>query len=377
MSETDGGVLGHASQEEARRKDEKPAIITLEEVAKFATELYGLGGIDVAKVKELDSYDDRNYHIPNVTYTHKDGKTETLDVIFKVHNGVESGDQRLIEAHNAVLLHLIAASVPVPEPMLTKSGSLIGHVTLPCIRAPDTTRQHAVRVLRYMQGTIIGQSASESPVLLRQLGQVLGRMDKALETFPQVPPVLSERVFLWDLKQVPALLAFSEHISDPKRRALQQKVIANFQSQVAPRIPTLRKAIIQNDANEQNLVIDATRENLTGILDFGDCLCTCIVFELAICLAYLMLGKDDPIGTAQHIYAGYVQEFELTKEEKEMLHTLVCSRMVQSVTMGAYSYSKDPGNEYLLITAKTGWELLELLDTISPADFLAKMEGGA
>lgn len=40
------------------------------------------------------------------------------------------------------------------------------------------------------------------------------------------------------------------------------------------------------------------------------------------------------------------QEFELTKEEKEMLHTLVCSRMVQSVTMGAYSYSKvGPGTE--------------------------------
>ena len=26
--------------------------------------------------------------------------------------------------------------------------------------------------------------------------------------------------------------------------------------------------------------------------------------------------------------------------------------------MGAYSYSQDPGNEYLLITSKTGWKTL-------------------
>ena len=26
--------------------------------------------------------------------------------------------------------------------------------------------------------------------------------------------------------------------------------------------------------------------------------------------------------------------------------------------MGAYSYAQDPGNEYLLITSKTGWQIL-------------------
>ena len=34
------------------------------------------------------------------------------------------------------------------------------------------------------------------------------------------------------------------------------------------------------------------------------------------------------------------------------------SRYAQSLVMGAYSYSQDPGNEYLLITSKTGWDTL-------------------
>lgn len=29
--------------------------------------------------------------------------------------------------------------------------------------------------------------------------------------------------------------------------------------------------------------------------------------------------------------------------------------------MGAYSYSQNPGNEYLLCTAKNGWTILEKL----------------
>ena len=36
----------------------------------------------------------------------------------------------------------------------------------------------------------------------------------------------------------------------------------------------------------------------------------------------------------------------------------IIHRYAQSLVMGAYSYSQDPGNEYLLITSKTGWKTL-------------------
>ena len=38
--------------------------------------------------------------------------------------------------------------------------------------------------------------------------------------------------------------------------------------------------MMQNDANEQNVLVDETRARVTGIIDFGDCLHTCLIFEL-------------------------------------------------------------------------------------------------
>ena len=61
-------------------------------------------------------------------------------------------------------------------------------------------------------------------------------------------------------------------------------------------------------------------------------------------------------------------------EEVKHLKLLVCSRLVCSAVLGAYSYSKDPGNEYLLLHAQPCWLALELLwgtpdDTV--CDFFA------
>jgi hypothetical protein len=42
--------------------------------------------------------------------------------------------------------------------------------------------------------------------------------------------------------------------------------------------------------------------------------------------------------------------------------------------MSAYSHSKDPTNDYLLITAKTGWDALRLCDSMSEQAFLNKLQ---
>ena len=103
----------------------------------------------IFQVKEFVSYDDRNFYLPAVKYTHADGKgPETLDVIFKVtflvitfdlslamrcmiadrwtlwqvHNGVESDDVDLIRAHNTVLTYLQKEGVIVPEPLAISTG---------------------------------------------------------------------------------------------------------------------------------------------------------------------------------------------------------------------------------------------------------------
>jgi Ser/Thr protein kinase RdoA (MazF antagonist) len=42
----------------------------------------------------------------------------------------------------------------------------------------------------------------------------------------------------------------------------------------------------QNDANDHNIVVDASGNAVAGIIDFGDMVHTARVNELAICIAY-------------------------------------------------------------------------------------------
>jgi hypothetical protein len=71
------------------------------------------------------------------------------------------------------------------------------------------------------------------------------------------------------------------------------------------------------------------------------------------------------IDIARKMAAGYQSVHPLPSEHLSMLHALVCSRLAQSVTMGAYSFSINPENQYLLVTAQPGWILLRRLMTMS------------
>ena len=139
-------------------------------------QVYTLKGVSPAQVKELDSYDDRNFVLGDVEYSCSGGAVEKTGVVFKVHNGVESDNFALIEAHNTVLQHLRLGGVQVPEPLkIGDASSCIGWIDLPRLRKPEVTRKHAVRLLRFIPGQIIGQTSKESPELWKDVGRCFPR----------------------------------------------------------------------------------------------------------------------------------------------------------------------------------------------------------
>ena len=72
----------------------------------------------------------------------------------------------------------------------------------------------------------------------------------------------------------------------------------------------------------------------------------------------------DPMKVAGHVLAGYLSQQRLTDVEFDALKVCVAGRYAQSLVLGAYSYTLDPGNEYLLVTEKNGWpQLKRLWDT--------------
>lgn len=59
------------------------------------------------------------------------------------------------------------------------------------------------------------------------------------------------------------------------------------------------------------------------------------------------------------------------------LQICICARLCTSLVMGAYSYSLEPENSYLLVTAAYGWELLEDLRREPEEEVLMKWKSMA
>lgn len=149
---------------------------------------------------------------------------------------------------------------------------------------------------------------------------------------------------------------------------MANKVFDYFSEHIEPLIPTLRHRVIHGDCNEQNILLRRMQDSglnyeVCGILDFGDCVYSCLVFNLAILLTYIMLLliDHDPLQQAVPVIHAYCEVFPLETCELQLLYYCVLVRLCLSVLMGAHSYRLDPSNMYLLGTQKDGWKLLKIL----------------
>lgn len=129
----------------------------------------------------------------------------------------------------------------------------------------------------------------------------------------------------------------------------------------------LLSGINHGDLNDHNILIESSKSafgdavyQVSGILDFDDMSYGYYVFELAITIMYMMIESKNPIQVGGHVLAGFESIIPLTTVERSALFLLVCSRFCQSLVMAAYSCQLHPENEeYLMITAKTGWKHLQ------------------
>ncbi|XP_023335145.1 hydroxylysine kinase [Eurytemora carolleeae] len=98
-----------------------------------------------------------------------------------------------------------------------------------------------------------------------------------------------------------------------------------------------------------------------GVLDFGDSHYNPLIYELAITIMYMMTQCRciRAYKAGGHVIAGYITNRKLCDVERKILRLCVAARYAQSLVMGAFSYQQQPWNEYLLITSKTGWTILQ------------------
>ncbi|CAG5126838.1 unnamed protein product, partial [Candidula unifasciata] len=109
--------------------------------------------------------------------------------------------------------------------------------------------------------------------------------------------------------------------------------------------------------------LDTKPWHVSGIIDFGDTTFSLYIFEVAIAIVYIMLNKHGvpAMEAASFFLSGYLQHISLTDFEIKHLKLCVCARFAQSLVLGYFSITSDPGNEYTLTHAERVWPVLKYL----------------
>ena len=123
-------------------------------------------------------------------------------------------------------------------------------------------------------------------------------MDAALADFSHPA---AHRELKWDLSRAGWIRGYLQHISDPARRALVERFLMLYESEVVPALPSLRRSVIYGDANDYNVLVSPPwpqPRKVVGVIDFGDMHHGLTVSEVAIAAAYAMLGEKEPLSAA-------------------------------------------------------------------------------
>jgi 4-aminobutyrate aminotransferase-like enzyme/Ser/Thr protein kinase RdoA (MazF antagonist) len=323
----------------------RPAL-SLPEAESILQRYYNLSGT----LRELPSERDQNYHL--VTNS---GEQYVLKI------AAETEKQTTLLFQNAALNHLAKSNFNSPRLKISVNGREIEKIE------SNSGAFHQIRVLTYLPGKVLAEVNPHSPSLLTDFGKFLGSLTLTLTDFENLN---AHREFYWDLNQAASVIRkYYSMIKDENKRGLVEHFLDLYETIVIPQRDTLKSSIIHNDINDYNVLVNHPHDDASrsfGLLDFGDMVFSHTINELAVGIAYAILGKPDPLNAAQQILAGYHSVIPLSELEIGLLFPLICTRLAMSVSIAAYQQSLEPENQYLGISQQQAWAALHLLCKIHP-----------
>ena len=317
--------------------DHIPPFYSESALAAITKKLYGLEG----DIKPLVSYEDQNARL-----------TVGADqYVLKIANA--NMDTADLAFQNATLEHLekVLPDAGLPRVIHNLKGDTIA-----------MHEGHAVRLLTFVPGSVYAH-AKRTLKLHASFGRYMATFNSAMQGFEHSGAVRPG--FIWGLDNVMLSKPFVHHIVLEDNRARVERYFARYEAEVLPKLKSLRKAIIHQDANDHNVLVNEAGE-VSGLIDFGDVMWGSLINELAIMLAYGMQNTDDILGAAEEIITGYNEVFPLEEDEIGIVLNLAAMRIVQSVTLSSRDSRDDPDNAYLVVSQTPGFALLEKLEAIGP-----------
>ena len=224
---------------------------------------------------------------------------------------------------------------------------------------------HFVRLISALPGVPLGTVPLHTDALRRDVGRAVALIDARLALLPV--PAAAQRDMDWDLTNAARVVAaYAPLVRDLALRDHVVRLAECYARDVVSLLPTLRRSLIHGDANDYNVLVDPVTQTVSGVIDFGDMVVSHTVNDLAIAMAYVALGADNPLHAAAHVVAGYHASSPLTDNEIAALFSLMCMRLCTSVVMAARQQADRPAVAYLGISQQAIARTLPRLAAVHP-----------
>ncbi len=293
-----------------------PPVFAIAEAEQIARDCYGLA----VAVQPLSGERDCNFRLCDA-----DRREYLLKIIDR------EASPEAIDCQIRVLRHLAEAdpALPVPRIHATRQGEAVAS-----IRRDDGG--YTACLMGYLPGRLLGQRAPAA-ALLRNLGDVLARLDRALQGF--FHPALAQRL-AWDVRRLPELVEFAPYIDSSALRDRVEEVSAALRTRM-PALRALRSQAIHGDCHGKNLLVDAEGVAVSGILDFGDMIHAPLVLEPAVAMSELLTDDLAPLDTLALLLRGYAQRQPLEAADVEVLYDLIAARHAVTILVHAFRGRQD------------------------------------
>src|SRR6185503_11067015 len=278
-------------------------------------------------------------------------------LVLKIANALE--DRAMLDAQQRALDHLASRGAPTPSVIPTVNGVELTTIT-------TAHREHAIWAVSVLPGRPMSSMANRPQEFHFDLGRVVGSLGDALETFDHPA---AHREFYWDVARARAIVEEHQHlVADEALRRTLAKLTGEFDTRTRPLLDHLPLGVVHGDLNDNNILIArdnaACAARVSGIVDFGDMVYTYRIADLAIAIAYAILGSDDPLTVAAHVVRGFSSVRPPSDDDLSTLFGLVCIRLCASVCIAADQQRRRPDNAYLGVSQTAIGAMLPLLARI-------------
>ena len=301
-------------------------------------------GIKPLEIIQLNGYENKNYLV----------KTAEKNYIFKTYPK-HPKTASLIDAECDALNYLQASHKnKIPKPIPFASGEFNKLLSI-------NNELRLCRMLSFLPGAFLGDVNANKDLMVN-LGCFLAEINKGLAGFHCL--AFKARNYEWDLQN---LLLNKKHIStisSAEKRSLVSYFFKQFETNVLPEIPTLRKAFIHSDFNEWNILVEGS--SVAGLIDFGDMVYSPLINEVATAICYLTYDKDSFFKWATPFLKAYHKENPLQIKEVKLLYYLIATKLCISVCQSAQARVEQPENQYASVSEKNAWRALYALLKINP-----------